>query len=44
VHDQSVPAELLISRIMPLDDVAQAFHALEAGGDVKVLLDCGGNP
>jgi len=44
VHDQRVPAELLISRIMPLADVAQAFHALEAGSDVKVLLDCGGNP
>ncbi|MFB9450458.1 alcohol dehydrogenase catalytic domain-containing protein [Dactylosporangium vinaceum] len=37
-----VPADELISRIVPLDDVMQAFHALEAGGDVKVLLDCGG--
>ncbi|GGM10689.1 MULTISPECIES: zinc-dependent alcohol dehydrogenase [Micromonospora] len=44
VHGGQVPAERLISRIVPLDDVAQAFVALAAGGDVKVLVDCGGNP
>ena len=43
VHGGHVPADRLISRVVPLDDVAQAFQALEAGGDVKVLVDCGGN-
>lgn len=42
VHEKHVPAAQLISRVVPLDDVAQAFRALEAGGDVKVLIDCGG--
>ncbi|MGI5240225.1 zinc-dependent alcohol dehydrogenase [Dactylosporangium sp. CA-139066] len=37
-----VPAGRLISRVVPLDEVDTAFRALEAGGDVKVLLDCGG--
>jgi 2-desacetyl-2-hydroxyethyl bacteriochlorophyllide A dehydrogenase len=43
VDERLVPAEVLISRVVPLDEVAEAFHALEAGGDVKVLLDCGGD-
>jgi (R,R)-butanediol dehydrogenase / meso-butanediol dehydrogenase / diacetyl reductase len=43
VESGQVPAERLISRVVPLDDVAAAFAALEAGGDVKVLLDCGGD-
>jgi 2-desacetyl-2-hydroxyethyl bacteriochlorophyllide A dehydrogenase len=43
VHGKQVPAGQLISRVVPLDDVAQAFQALEAGGDVKVLVDCGGD-
>ncbi|GIF05041.1 zinc-dependent alcohol dehydrogenase [Actinoplanes siamensis] len=42
VHQGLVPADALISRVVPLDDVAEAFAALESGGDVKVLLDCGG--
>ncbi|MDG6108766.1 (R,R)-butanediol dehydrogenase [Dactylosporangium aurantiacum] len=42
VHGRQVPADRLISRVVPLDDVAQAFGALEAGGDVKVLVACGG--
>ncbi|MFI2710697.1 zinc-binding dehydrogenase [Micromonospora sp. NPDC018662] len=42
VHRRQVPAAKLISRIVPLDDVAEAFRALAAGGDVKVLVDCGG--
>ncbi|MFD0578488.1 hypothetical protein [Dactylosporangium darangshiense] len=37
-----VPAGRLVSRVVPLDDVDAAFRALEAGGDLKVLLDCGG--
>ncbi|TCC00464.1 Zn-dependent alcohol dehydrogenase [Micromonospora zingiberis] len=43
VHGGQVPADRLISRIVPLAEVAQAFQALAAGGDVKVLVDCGGN-
>jgi len=31
----------LITRIVPLDEVASAFAALERGGEVKVLVDCG---
>jgi (R,R)-butanediol dehydrogenase/meso-butanediol dehydrogenase/diacetyl reductase len=37
-----VPADQLISRVLPLDEVAAAFQALDAGGDVKILLDCAG--
>ncbi|MDG4833461.1 alcohol dehydrogenase catalytic domain-containing protein [Solwaraspora sp. WMMD1047] len=43
VHGGQVPADRLISRIVPLAEVAQAFEALAAGGDVKVLVDCGGD-
>ncbi|WP_238005961.1 alcohol dehydrogenase catalytic domain-containing protein [Dactylosporangium sp. AC04546] len=43
VHAGHVPAARLISRIVPLEHVADAFAALETGGDVKVLIDCGGN-
>ena len=42
VHSGEVPAAALISRVVPLDRVADAFTALETGGDVKVLIDCGG--
>jgi threonine dehydrogenase-like Zn-dependent dehydrogenase len=35
-----IPAEQLITRIVPLDEVASAFAALESGGEVKVLVDC----
>ncbi|WP_433062977.1 zinc-dependent alcohol dehydrogenase [Dactylosporangium sp. CS-033363] len=37
-----VPADRLISRVVPLQEAATAFDALEAGGVVKVLVDCGG--
>ncbi|WP_327037822.1 zinc-dependent alcohol dehydrogenase [Micromonospora maris] len=43
VHGGQVPADRLISRIVPLTEVAQAFEALATGGDVKVLVDCGGD-
>ncbi|MER5456150.1 alcohol dehydrogenase catalytic domain-containing protein [Micromonospora sp. NPDC002389] len=43
VHTGQVPADRLVSRIVPLADVARAFEALAAGGDVKVLVDCGGD-
>jgi 2-desacetyl-2-hydroxyethyl bacteriochlorophyllide A dehydrogenase len=35
-----IPADILISRIVSIDDVAEAFAALERGGVLKVLLDC----
>ena len=40
VHAGHVPAGRLISRVVPLQEAAAAFHALESGGDVKVLVDC----
>ena len=41
VYEERIPADRLISRVVPLEDAAEAFRALEAGGDVKVLVDCG---
>ncbi|MBA2813297.1 alcohol dehydrogenase catalytic domain-containing protein [Streptomyces sp. KM273126] len=42
VADGTVPAELLISKVVPLTEAPSAFEALEAGGDVmKILVDCG---
>jgi threonine dehydrogenase-like Zn-dependent dehydrogenase len=41
VADGTVPADRLISRIVPLTEAPAAFEALEAGGDVmKILVDC----
>ncbi|RSM65467.1 Zn-dependent alcohol dehydrogenase [Actinoplanes sp. ATCC 53533] len=41
VADGTVPAGLLISKVVPLAEAASAFDALETGGDVmKVLIDC----
>ncbi|ACU72497.1 Alcohol dehydrogenase GroES domain protein [Catenulispora acidiphila DSM 44928] len=37
----TIPADQLISRIVPLIDALGAFESLEVGGDVKVLVDCG---
>lgn len=38
----AVPADLLISLVVPLADVTAAFDALEQGaGVMKVLIDCG---
>ncbi|MGH6655310.1 MAG: zinc-dependent alcohol dehydrogenase [Actinocrinis sp.] len=40
--DGAIPAQELISRVEPIDNAAQAFHALESGaGVMKVLIDCG---
>lgn len=36
-----VAVERLISRVVPLDDVASAFATLESGGAMKVLIDVG---
>ena len=43
IADHVVPAEKLISKIVPLNKTPSAFEALEAGGDMmKVLIDCAG--
>lgn len=43
VADGVIPAEQLISKVVPLDEAPSAFEALEAGGDVmKILIDCTG--
>jgi (R,R)-butanediol dehydrogenase / meso-butanediol dehydrogenase / diacetyl reductase len=41
VASDQVPVERLISQVVPLDDVAEAFAALETGGAMKVLIDLG---
>ncbi|MPY56133.1 zinc-dependent alcohol dehydrogenase [Streptomyces spongiae] len=41
VADGTVPADRLISKVVPLTEAPSAFEALEAGGDVmKILVDC----
>jgi (R,R)-butanediol dehydrogenase/meso-butanediol dehydrogenase/diacetyl reductase len=35
-----VPADELITRVVPIGRVNDAFDALERGGEVKVLVDC----
>ncbi|MEV4560691.1 alcohol dehydrogenase catalytic domain-containing protein [Kitasatospora sp. NPDC049285] len=41
VADGTVPAERLISKVVPLRQAPAAFEALEGGGDVmKILVDC----
>lgn len=41
VADGTIPAERLISRVVPLTQAPAAFEALEGGGDVmKILVDC----
>ncbi|MEV6495703.1 zinc-binding dehydrogenase, partial [Actinoplanes sp. NPDC051633] len=42
IHRGDVPAEQLISRILPLADAADAFTTLTGGGVMKVLIDCAG--
>ncbi|MFD1933357.1 MULTISPECIES: zinc-dependent alcohol dehydrogenase [Nonomuraea] len=42
VADGTVPADLLISKVVPLAEAPAAFEALETSGDVmKILVDCG---
>ncbi|MET7691272.1 alcohol dehydrogenase catalytic domain-containing protein [Streptomyces sp. NPDC005483] len=44
VADGTIPADRLISKIVPLTEASAAFEALEAGGDVmKILVDCTDN-
>ncbi|MFF4018653.1 zinc-binding dehydrogenase [Streptomyces sp. NPDC001843] len=41
VADGTVPADRLISKVVPLAEAPAAFRALEGGGDVmKILVDC----
>ncbi|MFJ8009506.1 zinc-dependent alcohol dehydrogenase [Streptomyces fagopyri] len=41
VADGTIPAQRLITRIVPLTEAPAAFAALESGGDVmKILVDC----
>jgi 2-desacetyl-2-hydroxyethyl bacteriochlorophyllide A dehydrogenase len=40
VADGTIPADVLISRIEPLDRAADAFAALGGGGVMKVLVAC----
>ncbi|MFF0018529.1 zinc-binding dehydrogenase [Streptomyces sp. NPDC005374] len=41
VADGTIPADRLISKVVPLTEAPAAFQALEAGGDVmKILVDC----
>jgi 2-desacetyl-2-hydroxyethyl bacteriochlorophyllide A dehydrogenase len=35
-----VPADRLISAVVPLDEAGEAFASLEGGGAMKVLVDC----
>jgi 2-desacetyl-2-hydroxyethyl bacteriochlorophyllide A dehydrogenase len=37
-----ISADALISKVVPIDRVNEAFDALEGGGEVKVLVDCQG--
>ncbi|MGK3940014.1 alcohol dehydrogenase catalytic domain-containing protein [Streptomyces caeruleatus] len=41
VADGTIPADRLISKVVPLTEAPAAFEALEGGGDVmKILVDC----
>ncbi|ALV30995.1 alcohol dehydrogenase catalytic domain-containing protein [Streptomyces sp. CdTB01] len=43
VADGTIPADRLISKVVPLTEAPAAFEALEGGGDVmKILVDCTG--
>ena len=36
----AIPADTLITDVVPLDDVAEAFRAMDAGESMKILIDC----
>jgi len=36
----AIPADALITRVEPIDEVAAAFAELESGQAMKVLIDC----
>ncbi|MBN9187551.1 MAG: Zn-dependent alcohol dehydrogenase, partial [Microbacterium sp.] len=35
----AIPSDRLITRVVGLTDVAEAFHVLESGGAMKILVD-----
>lgn len=41
IDEGHIPVDQLISRIVPIEMVSEAFAALAHGGVVKVLVDCG---
>ncbi|MGZ4292065.1 MAG: zinc-dependent alcohol dehydrogenase [Gaiellaceae bacterium] len=38
--DDAIPSSTLITDVVPLAEVMEAFHALDAGVSMKILLDC----
>lgn len=36
----SIPADTLITDVVPLDGVSEAFRAMDAGRSMKILIDC----
>jgi len=38
----TIPVDALITRVVPLSQINDAFDALEGGGEVKILVDCQG--
>jgi len=40
LDEGAIPADALITRVEPLDEVAAAFAELESGRAMKVLIDC----
>ena len=40
LHAGVVPADALITQVVPLTEVAEAFHTLEQGRAMKILVDC----
>lgn len=41
VHDGSIPTAELITHVVSLDNITEAFTTLESGNAMKVLVDCG---
>jgi 2-desacetyl-2-hydroxyethyl bacteriochlorophyllide A dehydrogenase len=37
----TIPSDTLITDVVPLDGVADAFRAMDAGESMKILIDCG---
>jgi (R,R)-butanediol dehydrogenase / meso-butanediol dehydrogenase / diacetyl reductase len=37
----AIPSSTLITDVVPLDDIDEAFRAMDAGESMKILLDCG---
>jgi (R,R)-butanediol dehydrogenase / meso-butanediol dehydrogenase / diacetyl reductase len=38
--DDAIPSSTLITDVVPLAEVTEAFHAMDAGTSMKILLDC----